>query len=138
MSTEPGLDEPRRLLSQYLRRFKAGEVIFEAGAPSTEAFLLQEGRVRLIKRAGLRERSLRMIRPGDLFGEYALTPGTSRSSTAVALVDSTALALDLATFEELLASSPTIGMRVLQQLVKRLRDADDQICLLYTSDAADE
>lgn len=135
MSTEAGPDEPRRLLSQYLRKFKAGEVIFETGAPSTEAFLLQEGRVRLIKRAGSRERSLRMIRPGDLFGEYALVAGTSRSSTAVALVDSAALALDLATFEEVLTSNPQVGMRVLQQLVRRLRDADDQIELLMLRDS---
>jgi CRP/FNR family cyclic AMP-dependent transcriptional regulator len=134
MSTDAGPEEPRPL-SSYLRRFKAGEVIFEAGAPSTEAFLLQEGRVRLIKRAGSRERSLRVIRPGDLFGEYSLVSGTPRSSTAVALVDSTALGLDLETFEQVLTSNPTVGLRVLQQLVRRLRDADDQIELLMLRDS---
>ena len=135
MSNEAGPDEAQRLLSQYLRHFKAGEVIFEAGAPSTEAFLLQEGRVRLIKRAGSRERSLRMVRPGDLFGEYALVPGATRSSTAVALVDSTALALDLKTFEQVLTDNPAIGLRVLQHLARRLRDADDQIELLMLRDS---
>ncbi len=135
MSTDAGPDEPPRLLSAYLRRFKAGDVIFEAGSPSTEAYLLQDGRVRLIKRAGSRERSLRVIRPGDLFGEYALVSGTSRSSTAVALVDSAALALDLQTFEEVLTANPTLGLRVLQQLVRRLRDADDQIELLMLRDS---
>jgi CRP-like cAMP-binding protein len=134
MSTEAGTDEPRAL-ARYLRRFKAGEVIFEAGAPSGEAYLLQEGRVRLIKRAGSRERSLRVVRPGDLFGEYAFVPGTSRSSTAVALVDTSALALDLETFEHVLTSNPTVGMRVLQQLIRRLRDADDQIELLMLRDS---
>jgi CRP/FNR family cyclic AMP-dependent transcriptional regulator len=135
MSTEAGTDEPPVPLAKYLRRFKAGEVIFEAGTPSADAYLLQEGRVRLIKRAGSRERSLRVVRPGDLFGEYALVPGTSRSSTAVALVDTTALALDLETFEHVLASNPTVGMRVLQQLIRRLRDADDQIELLMLRDS---
>jgi CRP/FNR family cyclic AMP-dependent transcriptional regulator len=135
MSTEAGTDEPPRALARYLRRFKAGEVIFEAGAPSPEAYLLQEGRVRLIKRAGSRERSLRVVRPGDLFGEYALVPGTSRSSTAVALVDTSALALDLETFEHVLTSNPAVGMRVLQQLIRRLRDADDQIELLMLRDS---
>jgi CRP/FNR family cyclic AMP-dependent transcriptional regulator len=133
MSTD-GPEAPRPL-SSYVRRFKAGEVIFDAGAPSTEAYLLQEGRVRLIKRAGSRERSLRVIRPGDLFGEYALVSGTPRSSTAVSLVDSTALGLDLATFEQVLTSNPAIGLRVLQQLVRRLRDADDQIELLMLRDS---
>jgi CRP-like cAMP-binding protein len=135
MSTEAGPEEPPRLLSRYGRKFRAGEVIFEAGTPGTEAFLLQEGRVRLIKRAGSRERSLRVVRPGDLFGEYALVPGTSRTSTAVALVDTVALALDLETFEHVLASNPGIALRVLQQLVRRLRDADDQIELLMLRDS---
>jgi CRP-like cAMP-binding protein len=135
MSTEAGPEEPSRLLSRYGRRFKAGDVIFEAGAPSIEAYLLQEGRVRLIKRAGSRERSLRVIRPGDLFGEFALVPNTSRSSTAVALVDSTVLALDLQTFEHVLTGSPAVGIRVMQQLVRRLRDADDQIELLMLRDS---
>ncbi|HEX4336646.1 MAG TPA: Crp/Fnr family transcriptional regulator [Polyangiaceae bacterium] len=134
MSTEAGPDEGRPL-SRYLRRFKAGEVIFEAGTPSTEAYLLQEGRARLIKRAGSRERSLRVVRPGDLFGEYALVSGTPRSSTAVALVDSAALGLDLETFEHVLTSNPTLGLRIVQQLVKRLRDADDQIELLMLRDS---
>ena len=71
MSADSGQDEQSRLLSRFGRRFAAGEVIFEQNAPSVEAYLLQEGRVRLIKRVGTSERSLRVVRPGDLFGEQA-------------------------------------------------------------------
>src|SRR5262245_42688853 len=128
MTTSAGPDE--RLLSRFGRRFAAGDVIFEAGGLATEAYLLQEGRVRLIKRAGASERSLRVVRPGDLFGEHALLPGTARTSTAVALVDSTALALEPSTLEHLLAGNPAVGSRVLHQLIRRLRDAEDQIEIL--------
>ncbi len=135
MTTDAGPDEQPRLPTRFARRFAAGEVIFEAGAPAAEAYLLQEGRVRLIKRAGSRERSLRVVRPGDLFGEYALLPGATRTSTAVALVESAALSLEQSTFEHVLAGSPAVGMRVLHQLVRRLRDADDQIELLLLRDS---
>jgi CRP-like cAMP-binding protein len=131
---ELGAEVQARLLSRYGRRFAAGSVLFRDGEPATDAFLLQEGRVRLLKQAGRMERSLRVVRPGDLFGESALLRGASRSSTAVALDDSVALAFDYATFDQVLATSPEVASRVLRQLIRRLRDAEDQIEILMLRD----
>jgi CRP/FNR family transcriptional regulator, cyclic AMP receptor protein len=123
-----------RLLSRYGRRFPAGTVLFRDGEPASEAFLLQEGRVRLLKQAGRMERSLRVVRPGDLFGESALLRGAARSSTAVALDDVLMLAFDHATFDQVLATSAEVAGRVLGQLIRRLRDAEDQIEILMLRD----
>jgi CRP-like cAMP-binding protein len=131
----PGIEAQARLLSRYGRRFSAGTVLFRDGEPATEAFLLQDGRVRLLKQAGRMERSLRVVRPGDLFGESALLRGALRSSTAVALDDVVTLAFDHATFEQVLATSPEVAGRVLSQLIRRLRDAEDQIEILMLRDA---
>lgn len=130
----PGNEAQARLLSRYGRRFGAGTVLFRDGEPATEAFLLQEGRVRLLKQAGRMERSLRVVRPGDLFGESALIKGAARSSTAIALDDGVALAFDHATFEQVLATSPEVAGRVLNQLIRRMRDAEDQIEILMLRD----
>ena len=130
----PGNEAQARLLSRYGRRFAAGTVLFRDGDPATEAFLLQDGRVRLLKQAGRMERSLRVVRPGDLFGESALLRGAARSSTAVALDDVVALAFDHATFEQVLATSPEVAGRVLNQLIRRMRDAEDQIEILMLRD----
>lgn len=135
MTADSGQDEQSRLFGRFGRRFAAGEVIYEAGTASTEAFLLQEGRVRLIQKVGTSERSLRVVRPGDLFGEQALVAGATRSSTAVALVESAAIVLDPTTFEHLLAGNPAVGMRVLSQLIRRLREAEDQIEVLMLGDS---
>lgn len=134
-SLEAAADEQARLLSRYGRRFTAGDVIFQDGDAANEAFLLQTGRVRLIKRVGAVERGLRVLRPGDLFGESALMHGAPRNSTAVALDDCSALALDQATFQQVLSTNPTVGARVLQQLIRRLRDAEDQIEILMLRDS---
>ena len=125
----------QKLLARFGRRFSAGSVVFSDGDVGTEAFLLQEGRVRLIKRVGAVERSLRVLRSGDLFGESALIAGASRNSTAVAVTDGVILVLDHATLEQVLASNPGVGMRVLQQLIRRLRDAEDQIEILMLNDS---
>jgi CRP/FNR family transcriptional regulator, cyclic AMP receptor protein len=128
-------EQQDRLLARFGRNFAAGDVLFRDGDEAAEALLLQDGRVRLIKRVGAVERSLRVLRPGDLFGESALMPGSPRNSTAVALTDGVALALDQATFQQVLASHPAVGARVLQQLIRRLRDAEDQIEILLLRDA---
>ncbi|HEY5961595.1 MAG TPA: Crp/Fnr family transcriptional regulator [Polyangiaceae bacterium] len=123
-----------RMLSRYSREFAPGELLFSDGDPGTEAYLLQDGRVRLIKRLGAAERSLRILRPGDLFGESALLAGASRSATAVAVTAGSVLVIDQRTLEQILTSNPAVGLRVMQQLVRRLRDAEDQIEVLMLDD----
>jgi CRP-like cAMP-binding protein len=125
--------EPReraRLLGRFGRRFAAGEVLFQEGSPALAAFLLQEGRVRLIRRVAMTERSLAVVRPGELFGEGALLDGGSYGSTAVALTEGTVMALDRETFRTLLRNYPEVAVRAIDQLVRRLRDAEDQIELM--------
>jgi CRP-like cAMP-binding protein len=125
----------QRLLDRYGRAFSAGDVIFKDGDSAAEAFLLHKGRVRLIKRIGSVERGLRILRPGDLFGESALMKGAARNRTAVALDDVVALALDENTFQQVLFSSPPVGAKILEQVIRRLRDAEDQVEILMVRDA---
>ena len=129
-----GTGERERLLQRFGKRLTAGQVIYREGDIGNEAYLLQEGRVRLIKRVRTAERSLMVLRPGDLFGESAFIAGVPRSSTAIALSDGTALAFDNATFQNLLENNRPVASRVVQQLVRRLRDAEDQIEIMMLRD----
>lgn len=130
-----GAAERARLVARYGRQFLAGEAIFREGEPAQDAFLLQEGRVRLLKRVRMVERSLMVLKPGDLFGESALLDAAARNSTAVALTDGVALALDQGTFRSLLVNYPSVAVRVMEQLVRRVRDAEDQIEIMLLRDA---
>jgi CRP/FNR family transcriptional regulator, cyclic AMP receptor protein len=122
--------ESSRLLGQFGRQFVAGDALFKEGTAAREAFLLQEGRVRLLKRVAMSDRSLAVIKPGDLFGEGALLSGATYGSTAVALTDGVVLALDRDTFGALVERRPQVATRAIEQLVRRLRDAEDQIEIL--------
>ncbi|HLK39393.1 MAG TPA: Crp/Fnr family transcriptional regulator [Polyangiaceae bacterium] len=120
--------ERARLLGRYGRRFFSGDAIHQEGAAATEAFLLQEGRVRLLKRVAMADRSLGVVRTGDLFGEDALlVESTTYGSTAIALTAGVVLALDRATFRALLKTHPQLGSQAIEQLATRLRAAEDQI-----------
>jgi CRP-like cAMP-binding protein len=120
-------DERARLLDRFGRSFAAGEALFEEGSPAREVFLLQSGRVRLLKRVAMTDRSLALIRPGDLFGEGALLEGQTYGATAIALADGVVLALDRATFRAMLETHAMVAARAIDQLVRRLRDAEDQL-----------
>jgi CRP/FNR family transcriptional regulator, cyclic AMP receptor protein len=115
------------LHARFGRRFETGDTLYSEGDPATHAYLLDEGRVRLIKRIRGAERSILVCKPGDLFGESALLEGSERSSTAVALSPVLALVIDQATLQHLLEHNATIASRVVKQLVRRLRDAEHQL-----------
>ncbi|MEP7125911.1 MAG: Crp/Fnr family transcriptional regulator [Byssovorax sp.] len=116
------------------RSFHAGEVLYREGETGSEAYLLEEGRVRLIKRVRGAERSIMVLKAGDLLGESALIVGAARSSTAIALSAGAALVLDQDTLQGLLEHHPSVAARLVQQLVRRLRDAEDQIEIMMLAD----
>ena len=92
------------------------------------------GKVRLLKKVRGTERSLMVLKQGDLFGESALIAGGTRGSTAIALSAGQALALDQGSLQGLLEQNPALAARIVQQLVRRLRDAEDQIEIMMLAD----
>lgn len=135
-SAPPSLqeDERARLIARYGRSFATGDQLFREGEAARQAFLLQEGRVRLLKRVRMVERSIVVLRPGDLFGESALLDDAPRTSTAVALTDGVALALDRQTFRHMVERHPAVAVRLSEQLIRRVRDAEDQIEVMMLRD----
>ncbi len=124
---ELGQAERARLLERFGRNYRAGDAIYRDGEPADACYLCEEGRVRLVMRIRSTERSLTVLKPGDLFGEDALLDNATRVATAVALTDVTVLALDRRTFGVLVAGNQDVATRFVQQLVRRLRDAEEQL-----------
>ena len=122
-----GEAERAQLFQRFGRSFEAGASIFAEADEAIHCYLIQEGRVRLVKRIRSSDRSLTVLRPGDLFGEDALMSRCRRSASAVALTDVSVLALDRTTFGVLLSSNPEVALRLVEQLVRRLRHAEEQL-----------
>gem|GEM_PF-253097 len=124
---ELGQGERQRLFERFGRIFEAGATIYEENAAAEHCFLIQSGRVRLVKRIRGTERSLTVLKPGDLFGEDALLSRSVRGASAVALTESQVLALDRKTFGVLLSTNAEVASRLVEQLVRRLRHAEEQV-----------
>ncbi len=122
------------LMEEYGRSFAQGEVIFREGDVAAEVYLLHRGRVRLFKRVRMVDRNLSVLQKGGIFGESALLSGAVRTSTAVALSEGVVLAFDSAALRRVAGRIPTFSELILQTLVQRLGDAEDQIEVLLLRD----
>ena len=122
MAEETGLYE------RFARGYQKSEIIFEEGAAGSEMFIIHRGRVKIVKRTeDGQEKTLRVLEPGDFFGELALIDFSRRSASAVAEEDGTQLlVLDGPKFAYLVQQLPEFSVAIMQKLSQRLRDRDLQ------------
>jgi CRP-like cAMP-binding protein len=69
-------------------------------------------------------RTRRRLGPGAFFGEMALLDNGPRSAGVVAESEVSTLSLSAWDFKEVVSNHPTIALKVLEEMSKRLRDAD--------------
>lgn len=110
------------------RRFAAGSTLMFEGQPGTEVLILVTGRVKVtyLTRDG-RELILDFRGPGDLLGEMAVLDGSPRSNSVTALEEVEALSVSSDQFKAMVARSPTLAHQLLQNMMRRFRDADRKV-----------
>jgi CRP-like cAMP-binding protein len=127
----------RRLAPSFFRReVEAGEQVFDQDEPSEEVFLILSGRVRIVRRAeDGREVTLAILKKGDFFGEIAIFTGEPRSAAAVAAEPVLLLVLSRADFLRAILDSPKVGLAIIEEMSRRLLEADRTIASLLWDNA---
>ncbi len=69
------------------RNIAAGALIIEEGDPAEEAYIVVSGECEAFKMVDGQRMSLRVMGPGEVFGETALLTGKPRTASVVARVD---------------------------------------------------
>jgi CRP/FNR family cyclic AMP-dependent transcriptional regulator len=108
------------------REFPAGAIIVGQDDPGDALFVLVQGKVKvaLFGKQG-REIILSIFKaPGDFFGEMSLLDDEPRSATVVAVEPATLFVLSRAAFRAHVETQPRTALRVLQEISRRLRQAD--------------
>lgn len=103
--------------------FQAGQIIVTQGTPGQAFYLILSGRVEIL-RDGV---SLGAFGPGDFFGEMSLLDQAPRSATIRALEPTSCLMLSSWDFRALLERHPSIAIKLLEVLSRRLRVADERL-----------
>ncbi|MEN9578666.1 MAG: hypothetical protein RJA70_1675 [Pseudomonadota bacterium] len=107
-------------------RFAPGEVIVREGDASDSAFVLKSGQCRVTRASGVDQQELRMIGPGEVFGEVGLVTGALRSATVIAEEQVEVQVLSSRSLSEGLVHHGLIG-KFLGALAKRFLDIDQRL-----------
>jgi CRP-like cAMP-binding protein len=103
--------------------FPPGQIIVTQGTPGQAFYMIITGRVEIL-RDGV---SLGAFGPGDFFGEMSLLDSAPRSATIRALDQTSCLMLSSWDFRALLERHPSIAIKLLEVLSRRLRVADERL-----------
>jgi CRP-like cAMP-binding protein len=115
---------------RFARSFQAGEMIFSEFEPGDTFYLIQSGRVELVKIIGDIEKTLDILQPSEMFGEMAILENSPRSATAIALDTVKVLEFNSQNFEILLLGNPQIALKLLRMFAKRIYDSKRRFMIL--------
>ncbi len=123
-------DTLRHLVAQVREvQVTAGAHFFREGDAATGLFVLESGRVEVLKAWQGRDHLLRELGPGDCFGEMALMDFGPRSASVRALEDCTALELCPEHLQSLFDYDPVqfalVQMNLGREVCRRLRATDE-------------
>ena len=119
---------------RFARTFKAGEMIFSEFEPGDTFYLIQSGRVQLVKHIGDIEKTLDILQPSEMFGEMAILENSPRSASAIALDEVKVLEFNSQNFEILLLGNPQIALKLLKMFCKRIYDSKRRFMILTLPD----
>lgn len=106
------------------KQYEAGQPLFLEGDEGHMAFLIEEGAVMVYKKqADGQEKSIALLRRGDILGEMSLIDDEPRAASAKALETSTVAQIPREMFQQRLDKSDPIVRMLLKVFVQRLRDA---------------
>lgn len=116
----------RLIATAVPRTYRKGQLLFVENDPGESLIVLRRGAVAVFRTAPTGERAvLSVMRPPEVIGEVSLLDASTRSASAEAIEDCTALALSRGAFMELVHSNPRIldaVMRSLGALIRRLTE----------------
>lgn len=120
-------DEMARVKTELrLRQYARREVVLQKGAPGDSLLFLLSGQLQVVDiTEDGRAIGLRILNPGDFFGEIAVITGESRTASVVALSPVLVAFLPRPTALHLFSHSPSVANQMLRHLAEKVqRDSE--------------
>ncbi len=117
------------------KTYPKSAVVLTEGEMGDSLYMIQSGKVKVfIGDEDGREIILKILGPGDFFGEMSMIDKQPRSASVNTIEASTFLVLSHAGFEKCVEQSPRIANMVMRVLAQRVREADRKIGTLALMD----
>jgi CRP-like cAMP-binding protein len=105
-----------------VRYVDAGTLVAAAGAPATQVQVVADGELELMARLQSGRTTMALVRTGGVIQDIPMLLGKPQPFDAVATRDTEMIALSRQRFSELLRSSPTLAIRWMTSIARRLDD----------------
>lgn len=109
------------------KEYIEGELICRQGEPGDWLYVIQAGRVTVLREEGGVEIPVAELKAGDVFGEMAIFDRQPRSATVRAAGRARILTLDKRAFLRQAHEDPTLAYRILEEMSKRIRRLDQEL-----------
>jgi len=108
-----------------MNNIKRNQIIYFADEPSNSIFLLKEGQVKLsrVSEDG-REAIIAILKPGEIFGELAITGETNREDSAIAMDEAVICTISKENFEMLLMDNPKLNLKIIKIIGLKLQKVE--------------
>ncbi|NIZ18567.1 Crp/Fnr family transcriptional regulator [Entomospira culicis] len=121
-------------LERFLVTFKQGEIIFFEHDTEDVAYMIKQGKIRLVKIINGVEKFVATVGDGDFFGEMAILANNPRSATAIAIEETQAYKISKTNFELLINANVTIATKILTLSAQRIQRQRRQLQILLLND----
>jgi len=106
------------------RLYRNGETIIKQGSVGDCVYVIQKGKVEVVKEKDGNEIKLAELGEKEFFGEMALFEKDVRSCTVRAMGDVNILTLDKRNFYKTIQKDPSIAFRLLEGMSNRIRETN--------------
>ena len=119
---------------RFAKTYEPGEVIIAEYEPGDSFYLIQSGRVQLVKCVNGSKKNLDVLKPGEFFGEMAILDNSARSATCMAAGKVKCLEFNKENFELLITGNPQMALLLLKLFCKRIYDQKRRFRILVIKD----
>ena len=109
------------------RLYKDGETVMEEGTESRTMYIIQCGKVKVVKSDEGRETVLALLAAGDIFGEMSLFDASPRSATVKVVGEARILAIEHEGLLKKIKMDPTLAFRIIKQMSQRIRNLNSRL-----------
>jgi len=122
LSTVSPLELQQLIKKLNLEFFKQNDVIFRQGAEPDKFYLIETGKLKVVRWEDDKQEVINFLREGEFFGEKALLEDTTRFADVVCLTDCHLFSLTKESFDELVTGSPKIRKIIEDRIKSYLTD----------------
>ncbi|NLJ28538.1 cyclic nucleotide-binding domain-containing protein [Desulforhabdus amnigena] len=131
-----GIPIERLKLLAYLSKrvyYRAGEFLFHHGDIDDRAYLILSGKAQVIRELSDHSVFLHEFTEGDFFGGLALLSDIKRRFSIKAITDLECLTINRESFQKLLLQFPEIAIKMLDPMIKRMVQMEEEFLKAKTN-----